>query len=104
MASADGLTVKESVVEAVVLLESLTVAWTLLFALTTVALLILFYAAPPIVWSAFANFGAPALMALMFALENWVRRLALPGMEHAGLVATIRASAAVGHGSQERRS
>ena len=84
--------------------RQVTVAWTLLFALTTVALLILFYAAPPIVWSAFANFGAPALMALMFALENWVRRLALPGMEHAGLLATIRASAAVGHGSQERRS
>jgi len=83
--------------------RQVTVAWSLLFALITLALVILFFTAPLRVWSAFANFGAPLLIVLMFALENRVRRFALPGMEHAGLLTTLRASAAVGFGTAERR-
>lgn len=81
-----------------------TVAWSLLFAMITLALMILFCTAPLRVWSAFASFGAPMLMVLMFALENRVRRLALPDVEHVGIIATLRASAAVGFGSAGRGS
>ena len=84
--------------------RQVTVAWTLFFAMITLALVILFYAAPLRAWSVFANFGAPLLIVLMFVLENRVRRLALPDMEHAGIVATLRASAAVGFGTAEHRS
>jgi uncharacterized membrane protein len=83
--------------------RQLTLAWTLLFAMVTLALVVLFYTAPLRDWSAFANFGAPLLLILMFVIENRVRRIALPDMQHAGIVATLRASAAIGFGSRERR-
>lgn len=83
--------------------RQVTAAWTLFFAIITLALMMLFYAAPLWVWSAFANFGAPVLVVLMFVVENRVRRLALPDMEHAGIIATLRASAAVGFGTAGHR-
>ena len=84
--------------------RQVTVAWSLLFAMITLALMMMFYMAPLRVWSAFANFGAPILMVLTFALENRVRRFVLPDVEHLGLIATLRASAAVGFGTAERGS
>jgi uncharacterized membrane protein len=77
--------------------RQLTMAWTLFFAAVTAALLLLFLAAPLSVWSAFANFGAVALVILMFLVENRVRRRLLPDMAHVGVMATIRASANRGH-------
>ncbi len=71
----------------------LTMAWTLFFAAVTAILLLLFLAAPLKVWSVFANFGAVALVMLMFLVENRVRRRMLPAMAHVGVIATIRASA-----------
>ncbi len=81
-----------------------TLAWTVFFAMLASALIILFVAGPLRVWSAFANFGAPLLMVLMFVIENAVRRFALPGLPHAGVIATIQASAAVGFGWTGSRS
>jgi SAM-dependent methyltransferase len=76
-----------------------TLAWTVLFALIAAALVILFFAAPLTVWSAFSNFGAPLAIIAMFAAEHLVRYRALPDMPHSGLIKTLRASAAVGFGS-----
>jgi uncharacterized membrane protein len=84
--------------------RQVTIAWTLFFAATTATLLVLFLAAPLRVWSAFANFGAAILVVFMFAIENRVRRRVLPNMTHAGVIATIRASAVCGFGAVERRS
>ena len=71
----------------------LTIAWTLFFALITAAMLLLFRLAPLALWSTFANFGAAALVIVMFLIENRVRRRLLPDMAHVGVIATIRASA-----------
>ena len=83
--------------------RQVTLAWTVLFAVTTLTLLLLFFAAPLSAWSAFANFGAPLAIVVMFAAENRVRYRALPQMQHAGLIVTIRASAAVGVGGTGAR-
>jgi uncharacterized membrane protein len=71
--------------------RQVTLAWTIFFAVTTATLLLLFFAAPLGVWSAFANFGAAMLVILMFAIENRVRLCILPNMTHGGLISTIRA-------------
>jgi uncharacterized membrane protein len=83
--------------------RQVTIAWTMFFALATATLLILFLAAPLRTWSAFANFGIPILVIIMFVIENRVRRRVLPNMTHAGVIATIRASAVGGFGAVERR-
>lgn len=84
--------------------RQVTIAWALFFAVTTATLLVLFLAAPLRMWSAFANFGAPILVIIMFVVENRVRRRVLPNMRHAGVFATIRASAVGGFGAAERPS
>jgi uncharacterized membrane protein len=81
----------------------LTLAWTVLFAAITATMLLLFMLAPLAVWSAFANFGAAALVIVMFLVENRVRRRLLPKMAHVGVIATIRASARGGVGAAEPR-
>jgi uncharacterized membrane protein len=68
-----------------------TVAWTVFFSAMVAALLLLFVTAPLPIWSAFANFGAAALVALMFIAEHWIRRRALPTLPRTSLQATIRA-------------
>jgi uncharacterized membrane protein len=68
-----------------------TIAWTVFFALMVITLLVLFIAAPLAIWSAFANFGAAPLVALMFVTEHWIRRRALPALPRTSLQATIRA-------------
>lgn len=82
--------------------RQVTLAWTIFFALTTATLLLLFFAAPLKVWSAFANFGVTILVILMFVAESRLRLLALPNMKHGGLISTIRAAGnfeAMGHRS-----
>jgi uncharacterized membrane protein len=78
--------------------RQVTVAWTVFFVLIATTLLGLFFFAPLSTWSAFANFGAPLAIALMFGVENRLRYRALPNMPHSGLIATLKASAAVGLG------
>lgn len=68
-----------------------TIAWTVFFSAMVTALLLLFFIAPLPIWSAFANFGAAPLVALMFIIEHWVRRRALPALPATSLQATIRA-------------
>lgn len=68
-----------------------TIAWTLFFAGMVLTMLALFLIAPLPVWSAFANFGAAGLVAVMFIAEHWIRRRALPMLPHTSLRATIRA-------------
>ena len=72
--------------------RSVTVAWTVFFAIIAVALVTIFFLAPLRDWSAFANFCTPLLVAAMFVIEQFVRRRALPGLEHVGIFATIRAA------------
>lgn len=84
--------------------RQVTIAWTIFFAVTTALIMLLFLAAPSRIWSAFANFGIPILVFIMFVIENRVRRRVLPNMTHAGAIATIRASAFGGAGAEERRS
>lgn len=74
-----------------------TIAWTIFFVAMVIALLLLFIAAPLPAWSAFANFGAAPLVALMFVAEHWVRRRALPMLPRTSLQATLRAFAAHRH-------
>jgi len=83
--------------------RQLTMAWTLFFAAVTATMLLLFLTAPLAVWSAFANFGAVALVMLMFLIEHRVRRRVLPAMAHVGVIATMRASASAGIGAVEHR-
>ena len=71
--------------------RSVTVAWTVFFAAMTAALLLLYVAAPLAVWSAFANFCAAPLVALMFVGEYLVRHRVLPDMQHASFLETLRA-------------
>jgi len=73
--------------------RSVTVAWTVFFAVIAIVLLVLYFVAPLPVWSVFANFCTAPLVLVMFVAENVVRRRALPGLEHVGVLATMRASA-----------
>lgn len=68
-----------------------TIAWTVFFCAMVTALFVLFFTAPLSIWSAFANFAAAPLVALMFIIEHWVRRRALPALPRTSLQATIRA-------------
>jgi uncharacterized membrane protein len=83
--------------------RQVTIAWTVFFTVITATTTTLFLAVPLATWSAFANFGIPLLIVAMFVIENRVRRWALPDMTHAGVIATIRASAVGGFGAAERR-
>jgi len=71
--------------------ERVTIAWTAFFCAMVAALLLIFFLAPLSVWSAFANFGAAPLVALMFVAEHWIRRRVLPTLPRTSLQATIRA-------------
>lgn len=62
-----------------------TLAWTLFFAASALASLLLFTLAPLEFWSAFANLGTPLLVAAMFAGEIAIRARLLPGRRPIGL-------------------
>ncbi|WER48173.1 acyl carrier protein [Cupriavidus sp. WKF15] len=72
-----------------------TQAWTLFFALTAAASLVLFALAPMPAWSTFANLGTPALVALMFVAEAACRRVVLPAAQHTGVLDAVRGYRAV---------
>lgn len=71
--------------------RAVTQAWTLFFALVTIALLALFVFAPLSVWSAFANFCTFPLVVTMFVGEYIVRRRVLPDAQQAGILDGARA-------------
>jgi uncharacterized membrane protein len=70
--------------------RQVTAAWALFFLFNLLVTLVLFEFAPLNVWSAFGNFVAPLLIALMFAGEYAVRRRVLPAVQSGGLMATLR--------------
>jgi uncharacterized membrane protein len=71
--------------------RSVTWAWTLYFAGTSLLSVLLFWFAPIAVWSAFANLMGPVLLVLMFAAEYAVRCYVLPPADRAGPLEAIRA-------------
>ncbi len=68
-----------------------TQAWTAYFCLMALVSLLLFWLAPPPIWSWFANILTLPLVGLMFALEYLVRIRVLPPEDHLGLTSAFRA-------------
>jgi uncharacterized membrane protein len=71
--------------------RQVTAAWAIFFGTMGAASTILFYGAPLALWSVFANFFTGPLIALMFIVEYAVRRRLHPGMEHAHILAAVKA-------------
>jgi len=69
----------------------ITIAWSVFFAAMAAASTLLFFLAPLTTWSVFDNFLTLPLVALMFIAEYWVRRRALPDMQHAHILDVARA-------------
>jgi uncharacterized membrane protein len=70
--------------------RNVTLAWAIFFTALTAVTALLYFAAPRAVWSAFVNFAALPLVAVMFAAEYAVRRRVLPPAFHGGILATVR--------------
>jgi uncharacterized membrane protein len=68
-----------------------TLAWTLMYGLLAVFILILFFVAPLRLWSLFVNFVAFGLIALMFIADHAIRRCVLP-RRPGGVLAALRQS------------
>lgn len=68
-----------------------TWAWVVYFGAIAGLSLLLFWLAPRLVWSAFANLLGLPLLVLMFAGEYAVRCRALPALDRAGPLESIRA-------------
>jgi uncharacterized membrane protein len=71
--------------------RQVTIAWTLFFATMALASTLLFFLAPLVTWSVFANFLTLPLVALMFIGEYGVRRWVLPEMRHMHILDAVRA-------------
>ena len=71
--------------------RQITVAWSVFFATMASASTLLFFLAPLTTWSVFDNFLTLPLVALTFIAEYWVRRRALPDMQHAHILDAVRA-------------
>jgi uncharacterized membrane protein len=67
-----------------------TVAWAAFYVLLTLAIAIVYFAAPPRVWSLFVNFATFGLIGLMFATEHAVRLKVLPHRRGGGTLAALR--------------
>ncbi len=71
--------------------RKVTIAWTLFFAMMVLTSTLLFFLAPLSIWSIFANFLTLPLIALMFIVEYWVRRWALPDVQNTHILDAVRA-------------
>jgi len=71
--------------------RKVTIAWTLFFAAMALASTLLFFLAPIITWSFFANFLTLPLVALMFIGEYWIRKQALPDVQNTHILDAVRA-------------
>ena len=80
--------------------RQVTWAWTLYFAVMTTASLLLFWLAPVVIWSAFANLLNLPLLALMFAGEYLARLCLLEPSDRAGPLEAIRAYRQASTGGQ----
>jgi uncharacterized membrane protein len=71
--------------------RQVTVAWTLFFAAMVLVSTLLFFLAPLVTWSFFANFLTLPLVVLMFVAEYWVRRWVFPELRHTHILDAVRA-------------
>jgi uncharacterized membrane protein len=69
-----------------------TVAWAVFYLLMSAAILVLFFAAAPSVWSFFVNFVTFVLIVLMGLADHAIRRRVLPRHPAGGILAIIRRS------------
>lgn len=67
-----------------------TLAWTLYFAASAMASLLLFAFAPLATWALFASLFTPLSLGLMFGGEYLIRLRALPGQPHFSIAQTIQ--------------
>ncbi len=67
-----------------------TLAWTLYFAASAMASLLLFAFAPLASWALFASLFTPVSLGLMFGGEYLIRLRALPGQPHFSIAQTIQ--------------
>jgi uncharacterized membrane protein len=75
----------------VVYTRNATWAWVAYFVLTSMASLLLFALAPPVVWSGFVNLLSMPLLAAMFAGEFIVRVICIPRSERSGFLESMLA-------------
>lgn len=71
--------------------RGVTWAWTLYFALTALASVLLFGLAPAVVWSAFVNLLSLPMLGAMFVLEYLVRLRLVPTSERSGFFQAVGA-------------
>ena len=71
--------------------RSVTLAWVVYFALTTVVSLVLFFCAPSALWSGFVNLLSLPLLGAMFAGEYMVRLVVIPAQERTGFFQAVAA-------------
>jgi uncharacterized membrane protein len=71
--------------------RKVTIAWTIYFAAMALASVTLFLLVPFEAWAAFANFGTPVALALLFFGEHALRYRLHPEFERASLGAAMRA-------------
>jgi uncharacterized membrane protein len=71
--------------------RQVTVAWTTFFFVMAIVSILLFLLAPIGTWSVFANLLTLPLVAVMFIVENEVRKRILPAEDQIGILGTLRA-------------
>lgn len=67
-----------------------TLAWALFYLLLTFAIVVLFFATSPRVWSFFVNFATFGLIALMFLIEHLIRRRVAPDSRRGSTLTALR--------------
>ncbi len=70
-------------------LRRATAVWGMFYALLAIAVVALFFAAPPRLWSLFLNFGTFGLIGLVFFVDHAIRRQVLPRRPGGGIVAAL---------------
>jgi uncharacterized membrane protein len=70
--------------------RQVTVAWTIFFIASAAVSSALFWLAPAVAWSVFANLLSPPLLALMFIGEHLIRHRVLPPEDCSSIADTIR--------------
>jgi len=71
--------------------RNVTVAWVLFFAMIIIVSTLLFFLAPLQVWSFFVNFLTLPLVALMFAIEFFVRKRLLTNLPESNVMDAVHA-------------
>ena len=71
--------------------RQVTWAWVVFFGMMALTSTLLFFLAPLAIWSIFVNFLTLPLVALMFIIEFWVRRYAIPDIPSGHILDAVRA-------------